>query len=539
MQETLDQVIEHIRGAWRFRRYALIAAWTFAVLGWAVLFVMPDVYQASSRVFVDTKTALKPVLQGIAIDQDVNAQLNLVRQSLLSGPQLEPVASEVGLLDTRTATPERRLRILDDLRDRVELGVAAAGNRTDGSQDPEAGSIYSIQYKDVSRDRALKVVEILQTHLIENTLGGKRLGSENAQKFLGAQIHDLEQRLRLAEDRLAEFKKNNVGLMPTEQGGYFARLQADIDAVSKAQSALALATSRREELQRQLRGEAPVAAASGMPMNPAMPGQSGGDTLSRIKETQARLDDLLLRFTDKHPDVVATRQTLEQLKERRQNELEALRRGDPNAAATSGASSNPVYQSIQLALNQTDLEIASLRREIADHQAKVAESRKMLDTMPQVEAEYARLNRDYDVTKANYTALVERLEKSKLGEEASSSGSVRFDIIEPPTADFKPISPQRPLLVIGILVAAIAAGAGVAFLIHLLRPVFTSARGLADTTGLIVLGAVSMTWLDRHASQRRRSYWYYGVGVLGLFIAGIVVLQLNRMGIRLTPAGNA
>ena len=274
-------------------------------------------------------------------------------------------------------------------------------------------------------------------------------------------------------------------------------------------------------------------------MNAAMPGQSGGDTLSRIKETQARLDDLLLRFTDKHPDVVATRQTLEQLKERRQNELEALRRGDPNAAATSGASSNPVYQSIQLALNQTDLEIASLRREIADHQAKVAESRKMLDTMPQVEAEYARLNRDYDVTKANYTALVERLEKSKLGEEASSSGSVRFDIIEPPTADFKPIAPKRPLLVIGILGAAIAAGAGIAFLIHLLRPIFTSARGLADTTGLVVLGAVSMTWLDRHASQRKRSYWYYGVGVLGLFIAGIVVLQLNRMGIRLTLAGDA
>lgn len=538
MQEILDQIIEYAHGAWRFRRYAIVTAWVVALVGWTALFLMRDVYEAHSRVFVDTKTALKPVLQGIVIDQDVNAQLNLVRQSLLSGPQLEPVAAEVGILDTRTATPQQRLRILDGMRDRIELGVASAGGRSEG-QDPDAGTIYSIRYKDISRDRALKVVEILQTHLIENTLGGKRQGSENAQKFLGAQIQELEQRLRTAEDRLAEFKKNNVGLMPTEQGGYFQRLQSDIDAVKKAQSDLAVAMSRREELQRQLRGEAPVAAATGVASTTSGGQQGGTDTLSRIKETQAKLDDLLLRYTDKHPDVIATRQTLEQLKERRQSELEALRRGDPNAAAASGASSNPVYQSIQLALNQTDLEIASLRREIAGHQAKVDESRKMLDTMPQVEAEYARLNRDYDVTKANYTALVERLEKSKLGEEASSSGSIRFDVIEPPTADFRPISPKRSLLVLGILVAAIGAGVGVAVLLHLLRPVFSTARGLADTTGLVVLGAVSMTWLDRQTAQRKRSYLYYGLAVAGLFVIGALVLQLNRMGVRLSPSPGA
>jgi uncharacterized protein involved in exopolysaccharide biosynthesis len=87
MQELLDQVLDQVRGAWRYRRYALITAWVVAVLGWLALFSMKDVYQASTRVFVDTKTALKPVLQGLTLDQDVSAQLNLVRQSLLSQPQ--------------------------------------------------------------------------------------------------------------------------------------------------------------------------------------------------------------------------------------------------------------------------------------------------------------------------------------------------------------------------------------------------------------------------------------------------------------------
>jgi polysaccharide chain length determinant protein (PEP-CTERM system associated) len=539
MQEILDQIIDGIRGSWRFRRYALLTAWIIAPIGWAVVFLLPDVYQANSRVFVDTKTALKPVLENLVLDQDVNAQLNLVRQALLAGPQLDPVAQEVGLIDARTMSPQRRLRVVNYMRDRITLNVTLAGQGGEG-QERDAGSIYAIQYKDVSRDRAIKVVEILQNNLIENTLGGKRSGSENAQKFLVDQIRDYEQRLRTAEDQLASFKKQNVGLMPAEQqgggGSYFARLQMEMDAVKTAQSQLAITTSRREELQRQLRGEAPVAAASGL----AMPNTHGGavgaaDTLSRIQETQARLDDLLLRFTDKHPDVIATRETLEALRLRRQAELDALRRGDPNAAAASGASLNPVYQSIQLALNQADVEIASLRRQIADRQTKVAELRAMLDTMPQVEAEYARLNRDYDVTKAQYTALVERLEKSRLGEEAATSGSVRFDVIEPPNAEFKPISPMRSVLLAAVLAVSLAAGAAVAFMLHQLKPVFVSMRALADYTGLQVLGAVSMTSMAQYEQQMKRSFWRYGAAVVALVILGVVVLQLSRMGVRLAP----
>jgi polysaccharide chain length determinant protein (PEP-CTERM system associated) len=532
MQEILEQVLEHVRGAWRFRRAALITAWIVAPLGWLALFMLPDVYEANSRVFVDTKTALSPVLENLVLDQDVNAQLNLVRQSLLAGPQLEPVAEQVGLID-RGMSPQERIRTLNEMRDRVEVMVSRAGSHDAGG---DAGSIYAIRYRDVSRDRAIRVVEILQNNLIENTLGGKRTGSESAQRFLETQIADYEMRLRQAEERLAAFKKANVGLMPTEQGGYFTRLQQAMDAAAAGQTQLAIAMSRREELQRQLRGEGPIAAAAGTVVTgPGGVQGPGGDTLSRIQEAQARLDDLLLRFTDRHPDVVAQRETLEQLKQRRQEEIEALRRGDPNAAAASGASANPVYQSIQLQLNQVDVEIASLRRQIADHQARIAEMRNMLDTMPQVEAEYARLNRDYDVTRAQYTALVERLEKTRLGEEATTSGSVRFDIIEPPNSGFRPVSPKRSLFVLAVLVFALGAGVGVAVLLHLLMPVFASARTLAEVTSMQVLGTVGMAWADLQRRDERRMYLRYGAAVLALMILGVVVLLLSRSGLRLNP----
>jgi polysaccharide chain length determinant protein (PEP-CTERM system associated) len=533
VQETIDQITQKVRGSWRFRRYALIAAWTLACAGWAFIFAVPDMYGASSRVFVNTKTAVKNVIQNIALDQDVNAQLNLVRQSLLSQPQLEPVAQNIGLIDRRTMSPQQIMKALDAMRDHIEVGVASAGD----VGDKEAGSIYSIAYKDRSRDRALQVVQILQTNLIENTLGGKREGSESAQKFLEAQIHELEGRLSAAEDRLANFKKGNVGLMPSESGGYFQRLQLEMDAVTKSQTALSVASSRRDELARQLKGDMPFAASISMPQTQGQNGQNSGDTLSQIKATQARLDDLLLRFTDKHPDVVAARENLELLRQRREAEIAALKRGDPGAVAASGLGSNPVYQAIQLQLNQADVEIAQLRRELSGHQQKVAELRQSLDTMPQVEAEYARLNRDYDVTKASYTSLLDRLEKSRLGQEANTSGSVNFDVIEPPNASFAPISPKRSLLVLGVLLGAMVAGGGVAFLLHTLRPVFTSARDLGDFTGLTVLGAVSMAWVETQSRARRNSYIRYAIAIGGLVVLGAVVLQLNRMGVRIPLKG--
>jgi polysaccharide chain length determinant protein (PEP-CTERM system associated) len=263
---------------------------------------------------------------------------------------------------------------------------------------------------------------------------------------------------------------------------------------------------------------------------------SGSDTLTRIKETQARLDELLLRFTDKHPDVIATRQTLEELQKRRVSEIESLKRGDANAVAASGAGSNPVYQSIQLALNQADVEIASLRGELAQHRAKAAELRQRLDTAPQVEAEYAQLNRDYDVNKAQYTALVANYQKARLGEQADNAGSVRFEIVQPPTANFAPVFPRRGLFLAGALFLALVVGGALAYLLHLVKPVVGSARSLTLLTGIPVLGVVSSAFPGKLQSAAKRDLLQFAAGVACLLIGFAIVLALNWSGFRLGPA---
>lgn len=536
MTPLVEKIYDELHSAWRFRWWALIVAAVVALAGWITVFSLNDRYEASARVFVDTRTALKPLLAGLTVEQDVNAQLNFVRQSLLAGPQLRTIAEQGGVLGPEDRDPKLQARILEDLAGRITLTVGSASGR---ENDREAGSIYGISVQDGDRVRGLKLVEILLNTLIEQTLGGKREGAESAQKFLETQIKYYEQRLRNAEDRLAEFKKEHIGLMPAEGGGYFAQLQTEMDAARKDETDLMVATSRRSELARQLRGEAVITAAGATSVLGASGVTSGSDTLTRMKETQAKLDELLLRFTDKHPDVIAARQTLEELQRRRKEEIASLRRGDANAVAASGAGASPVVQSIQLAMNQADVEIASLRGSLSQHRAKAADLRTRLDTAPKVEAEFAALNRDYDVNKAQYTALLGNYQKARLGEQADNAGSVRFEIVQPPSADFAPVFPRRTMFLAGALLLALAAGGGLAYLLHLMLPVVGSARSLAELTGLPVLGVVSAAFPGKMHAEAKRDLLHFVAGAACLVAAFGLILILNWSGFRIALSSHA
>ena len=156
--------------------------------------------------------------------------------------------------------------------------------------------------------------------------------------------------------------------------------------------------------------------------------------------------------------------------------------------AASGAGNNPVYQSMQLELNKVDVEIAALRRELAQHQSTVADLRQRLNSAPQVEAEYQQLNRDYDVNKAQYTALLESYQKARLGRAGGQRriGALRGGAAADSTGGAGVA--QAHMLLAGIWLAALAVGAALAYGLHLLKPIVISVRAMNELTSFPVSG---------------------------------------------------
>ncbi|HSN70173.1 MAG TPA: XrtA system polysaccharide chain length determinant, partial [Steroidobacteraceae bacterium] len=347
MEAAVNQLHDEVRGAWRFRWPAMIAAWALCLIGWITILLLPDVYEASARVYVDTRTKLNPLLEGIAPETDLASELARVRSALLGRPQLEQVARATDL-DLRAETPEQRESMIEMLQEKIVIEHAAGPRRGYG---PEHGDgLYSITYEDSDREMARLVVQTLLKNFQDKTTIGTQEGSATAERFLNVQIRDLERRLIEAEARLAEFKRQNVGLIPGEGGGYFERLQEQLDQIAELESELRIANSRREALAAQIRGEQAYVPVGGV----AGEGPPEGSVAFRLLEAQTRLDELLLRYTDKHPSVVAARETVEQLKQRQQEELAALAEGNFENT-TIPASANPIYQTLQVNLNQLDV----------------------------------------------------------------------------------------------------------------------------------------------------------------------------------------
>ncbi len=532
MKEILQNILDQVRGVWRFRYQAVLATWISGMLLILIVLMWPDSYRATARVYVDTSTALRPLLSGLAVEQDIEARMNIVREQMLGADKLERVSLAAKLYEPG-ADDKTRNAVHAALADKVIIDTTLPTSaRRDRA--PTADRIFSITYENPDREKALIVVDTLLKSLVRDTQGYTSAGSEDAREFLRQQIAEYETRLSAAEARLASFKKDNVGLVPGEsQSDFFSRLQTEMAESKRAETALQLATRRRAELQRQLRGEQPFTASSATLGTQPHAGAGGAvDTASRIAETQARLDELLLRFTDLHPEVVAAREQLASLKERQQTELDAFRRGDAAAVANSGLTANPVYQSIQLQMNQTEVEIATLTGQLDNHRRTEADLRRMLSTAPQVEAEFARLTRDYDVNRAQYTALLERLEKAKISDDASQTGLAKFDVIEPPNAANKPASPNRPLLLVVALMFSVMLGAGVAWLLSQLKPVFTNASHLTATTGLPVFGVVSRAWLPVHANVARAGLYKLAGASAALLVVFVAAIATHETGSR-------
>lgn len=519
MHETLQYILTELRSAWRFRWLALAAAWVICLGGWAVVSMMPDVYEANARVYVDTSSELRQILGTQIIEPDIQSQLNFVREALVGRVQLERVARQTGL-DLRAETPRDFDALIAGLREGIRLELVFMP----GARGPSAQNLYAISFRHTDRDIALSVVQTILNNFVEDTLGGRAQGSESARRFLEEQVAEYEGRLAVAEERLARFKRENADVLPGTEGGYFARLQGETTTLEEARQNLALAQSRRDRLREQLRGEAPSARV----------GEGGefppGSIEARIAENESRLEELLLRFTDRHPDVVAARETLERLRQRQAEQLAELAAGGGETVA----STNPVRQALQISLNEIEVEIASISADVTMRQMRVDRLRSLIDEVPEVEAQLARLDRDYDIVNAQYQALVRSLETERLTREAAESDQVEFRIIDPPTSPPDPVAPKRLFMLAFMLVAGLGAGGGGAWLLSQFQPVFPTLRTLREVTGLPVLGAISLTWQEKHRLRRRAELATFGLGCVALVVvfSAVLVVEVAGPGVR-------
>lgn len=482
MQDVLAQLFSYLAGVWRFRWVGLLVAWLVAIAGWNWVYQMPQQYEATARIHVDTNSILRPLMRGLAVQPDINQRVQLMSRTLLSRPNLEKLTRMTDL-DLQVQTEKQKEQLFSQLKG----GISLSGDRRNFS-------LYSLSYYHADREIAKKVVQALITVFIESAMGGKRGDSSDAQSFLDQQISEYEDRLVEAEKKLANFKQKHAGVLPGESGGYYQRLISAKEEHSQARLRLSEMTNRRNELKRQLSGEQPVFLSSGS-------GEPSSSLDGRIHTLKAKLDELLSRYTERHPEVVQIRALIETLEEERSVELEKVMSGE--SSDLSGLNQSPVYQQMRGMLAEAEASVAELSVRVNEYRRREKELNDMVDRIPAIEAELTQLNRDYEVVSQQHTELLERREAARIsGDVEEQAGDVVFKVIDPPFVPLRPNKPNKLLLNSGVLVVALGVGVGLALLLSILKPVISDRRTLAKITGLPVLGCV--TYIPTQAQIRSR-----------------------------------
>lgn len=510
MQESILQFITYLRGIWRYKWNVVLLTWIVVLVGWSIVFILPDKYVVTSRIHVDTDSILKPLLKGLAVETDLRDRVAMMNRTLLSRPNLERLIGMVSL-DHGVDNVEGKEGLLKRLEKDIKLSEVSISNR--GRQ---RHNLYMISYSNTDPVIAKNVVASLLTILVDETLGDQREDSAVAWKFLDKQIKEYEILLTDAETRLKNFKRKNSGLTPDSGQTFFTRIGTTNTALLQSKLELREAINRRAELRRQLKEIKSAATGSIHAYHPMD---------ERIKTLQTRLDELLLQYTDRHPDVVAVKESIEVLVEQKRKDL-------ANSSQTISApafENNPIYQQTQITLGEVETEIASLNVRKNEYEERLGELNKMVDVLPEIEAQLKRLDRDYEVNKGRYESLVERRESAKLSGLADTTGDeITFRIIDPPRIPLKPSHPNRPMLANMVLFIGLAVGLGFAFFRSQLNPTIYNQITLKNISGLPVFGVVSRVWIDEVAVKRRNEIrGFISVVVLLIFTyAGVMYLHL-------------
>jgi polysaccharide chain length determinant protein (PEP-CTERM system associated) len=488
MKELRAVVLKYAHVAWRRRWHLIGCVWAICALGWAIIWQIPDYYESSARVYVNSDESLTPLLNGIALGSDETARQDRLQRTILSATNINKVI-EMTDLDLRIQDPADRQQMVAHLQKAIVVK-------------PQTHQLFTISYDDVDPKIAESVVSSVLSLFIEASASDSRSDIDSAQRFLQSEIDRLETNLREDEHKKAEFESRYYDLLPSEESGLSKLDQAQAHVSSLTQD-LNDAVAEQDSLQKQLDGQPKFIAD---PRPATMPKDRAGLSVSprrRLAQLQAQLEVAKATMTDAHPVVIALKHQIALV-----NAKLAKMATTNQITVSPGMIANPTYGDLTIKLADKSVGVAELRQRLGDAVKNLDTLEEEARQAPGIAAEYTNLSRDYDIVKKNYEDLLQRREAAEIGENAERKGhELIVKTIDPPEVPILAAGPNRLLLISIVLVGGIGAGIGLAFILSEMDTSFSTTTSL-QVFPFPVLGSIAQV----EAIETRRSRRFRGWG---------------------------
>lgn len=471
-------------GLWRRRWIVIAGAWAAAFIGWFGVWLLPDKYESRAQLHVQTETILEPVMMGITARPNYEQRVETMRQQLLTRPNVEEIIYRAGLDRTIKARSD-----LDRRRKMEKLVNWVAGEiRIESPQT----LYFVISYKSGDPVVARNVVDAVLNLLIEQDLGVSLAEKEEARRLLDVQIKVFDDKLTAKEREVADFRRAHAEELAVADGRVRERERLEAD-LSRVRDQLSQEQRRVATLKTTLAG---------------LPRASAGAELDLLKVQLAQLQS---QYHENYPDIRALKARIEQLE---------------NSAA-GALPDNPEFTRARNELRGAEDQVAGLQHREESLRADLEALAVTLGDAPGVEADLARIIRDYEQTQKSYEELIQRRDRLALTANLGAGGQgVEYQVFERPEIALTPASPPRLLLIVGVLVGAVAGGAGVGVVFTYLDRTYTRTDDLKQAFGLPVLGSIGVVGSDFLRQLQRRDFVRLGAASAGLAAMSLLYIYL-------------
>ena len=478
-------------------------------------FFMPKKYRATTIIKIEQKSQdLNPLDRGSADKSRKFVQdlLKTFREELLSYANLTVVLNhpDIDMLRSAGKSAAAQENVIEGVRANILTSVRGM-------------DVIRITYEGEDRHKVYKVVDQLSTRYIEMSLEKQKSMYQSTIGFLQKRLRDSGDELELAERKLRRFKEENLLNLPGQGGTMISKLSESQSAYMQVQMLIEQDESELDMITRQLSGEEPVVISeTTKSLNPVI-----ADLKLKKHELGLYLNNLLLLYTEKHPEVIETKRAMETIDSQLDKEEILL-------TSNETSENNPIYQALKLNKQEIEQNLSNMRTRGDQIKRLVDGYQSRIQEMPEIEQEFFNVERNYRISLTTYESMKKQLESKILSQQIElAEQGIRFNRIEPPRVPQFPFKPNRVKIgLLGLAMGIFLSGA----LIILAEYSDHSFRSYTDANEHLkipILGSIAAikTEADLYHEKRgnRRKYiWTFASFVVILILSIPVIMMVTH-----------
>jgi len=366
-------------------------------------------YEAAAQIMPSDTALYRPILPspGMSVagplgERQTDSQLPNLMSLLKSREVADRTIRTAGLRDDP-----------DSLRRRIEVRTApnpGARSRQDSGTD-----IIEILVRDGEPTQAVRTVNCV-AHVFANFY--QEISHQEAAEnrgFLESELVQVKNRLDEASERLKYFKRaNRITSVSDTTDAAMAGLRQARAARDAARADLAEAQAKLREVEGQMRSVgATRTIEEGTSDTPMVQ-----ELETQLAQLTRQLNDAEAKYEDAHPQVVALRDSIEQVRRRLQEERGKLR-------TSVSVVRNPVHEALLQERSKLAYERDGLAARVAQLEAAVA--RASGQVKPGADVDLVDLENEFQAARTAYTDLTTQLNNARLNEkETTATGAIRI-----------------------------------------------------------------------------------------------------------------